>query len=73
MKQELETDWADRQKEIAVNLEAPVHFANLLTPHFLKQKEVSSLRRSGTSKLMLFSQWSFCLFNAMDLAEGPAR
>lgn len=35
-----ETDWASRQQEIAINLEAPVHLATLLTPHFLKQKEV---------------------------------
>ncbi|KAK9786992.1 hypothetical protein WJX73_003796 [Symbiochloris irregularis] len=41
MKQELETDWADRHQEIAVNLEAPVHYANMLTPHFLKQKEAA--------------------------------
>ncbi len=33
-------DWQLRQYEIAVNLEAPVHFMQMLTPHFLKQPEV---------------------------------
>ena len=36
-------DWEARQQEIAINLEAPVHLSSLLTPHFLKQKEVNQL------------------------------
>jgi len=34
-------DWATRQQEIAINLEAPVHLSSLLTPHLLKQKEAA--------------------------------
>lgn len=33
-------DWAETQKELAINLEAPIHLMQLLTPHFLKQPEV---------------------------------
>lgn len=34
-------DWSIRQSEIAINIEAPVHLMQLLTPHFLKQKEAA--------------------------------
>ena len=48
-------DWDARQQEIAINLEAPVHLSSLLTPHFLKQKEVTHilqvLTRSQTAML----------------------
>ena len=33
-------DWSETQKEIAINLEAPIHLIQLLTPHFRKQPEV---------------------------------
>lgn len=33
-------DWDETQKELAINLEAPIHLMQLLTPHFLKQPEV---------------------------------
>ena len=35
-----EEDWAETQNEIAINLEAPIHLMQLLTPHFLKQPQV---------------------------------
>ncbi len=32
--------WAEVQSELRINLEAPIHLMQLLTPHFLKQPEV---------------------------------
>ena len=34
-----DTDWAERQSELAINIDAPVHLMQLLTPHLLKQPE----------------------------------
>lgn len=34
-------DWAERYTEIAINIEAPVHLTQLLTPHFLKKKQAA--------------------------------
>ena len=42
-----ETDWSARQSEIAINIEAPVHLMQLLTPHFLKQKEAAFINLSS--------------------------
>ncbi len=42
-----ESDWATRQSEIAINIEAPVHLMQLLTPHFLKQKEAAFINLSS--------------------------
>ena len=33
--------WKATQNEIRINLDSPIHFMYLLTPHFLKQPEVS--------------------------------
>ena len=40
-------DWSVRQSEIAINIEAPVHLMQLLTPHFLKQKEAAIINISS--------------------------
>lgn len=40
-------DWSVRQSEIAINIEAPVHLMQLLTPHFLKQKEAAIVNLSS--------------------------
>ena len=39
-----EEDWAETQSEIVINLEAPIHLMQLLTPHFLKQPQVGDTR-----------------------------
>lgn len=40
-------DWSIRQSEIAINIEAPVHLMQLLTPHFLQQKEAAFINISS--------------------------
>ena len=40
-------DWSIRQSEIAINIEAPVHLTQLLTPHFLQQKEAALINISS--------------------------
>lgn len=40
-------DWSVRQSEIAINVEAPVHLMQLLSPHFLKQKEAAIINISS--------------------------
>ena len=40
-------DWSVRQSEISINIEAPVHLMQLLTPHFLKQKEAAIVNLSS--------------------------
>ena len=36
-----DTDWPKRQQEVAINVEAPIHLVQLLTPHFLKKKQAA--------------------------------
>ena len=38
-----DNDWSERYTEIAINIEAPVHMMQLLTPHFLKKKQAAFL------------------------------
>ena len=55
----VETDnWAERQLEIAINLEAPVHFMQMLTPHFLKQPEVSTTETYPSYRAQGITLWS---------------
>lgn len=42
-----ENDWADRQSELAINIDAPVHLMQLLTPHLLKQPEAAIINISS--------------------------
>ena len=42
-----DTDWTVRQSEIAINIEAPVHLMQLLTPHFMQQKEAAFINLSS--------------------------
>ena len=36
-----ESNWAERQSELVINIEAPLHLMQLLTPHLLKQPEAA--------------------------------
>ena len=40
-------DWSVRQTEYKINMEAPVHLMQLLSPHFLKQKEAAFVNISS--------------------------
>ncbi|MBW4542241.1 MAG: SDR family NAD(P)-dependent oxidoreductase [Myxacorys chilensis ATA2-1-KO14] len=40
-------DWSSRQKEIAINLEAPVHLASLVLEHFSAQPQAAIINISS--------------------------
>lgn len=40
-------DWSVRQSEMKINMEAPVHFMQLLSPHFVAQKEAAFVNISS--------------------------
>ena len=40
-------DWSERQTEMQINMEAPVHFMQLFSPHFLKQNEAAFVNISS--------------------------
>ena len=42
-----ESDWAERQSELAINIDAPVHLMQLLTPHLLKQPKAAIVNISS--------------------------
>lgn len=39
--------WAERRKEIAINVEAPIHLSSLFVPHFMKQPAAAIINVSS--------------------------
>lgn len=39
--------WEERRKEIAINLEAPIHLSSLFVPHFIKQPKAAIINVSS--------------------------
>jgi uncharacterized oxidoreductase len=58
-------DWAKTQSEIAINLEAPIHLAQLIYPHLAKQNQAAIINvTSGLSFMPLANVPVYCATKA---------
>lgn len=55
-------DWTEKQQEIAINLEAPIHLMQLLTSHLLKQPEVKQGQLKVSWVCSLYDHADQCAF-----------